>query len=228
MQLRPLWLLPIAAAAYSLCAAMSANPALLPELTCSAAEDGRWRSYDAVAVIPAGIAAWGPNLIDGWEFHCKSDLTVTHLGIYDHRADGLLIAHQVAIWDIADPAKPLAQQTVPSDDKAPLTASFRFVKIRPVELSRQAICHCLRTTSKTAYVRTRMGPSPSVRRVLNGTSLSSNPISTSTAAGTRPRTEQWRFREVHRRSEKCHDWPLLPVSSHSGLIASRADLRERS
>jgi hypothetical protein len=89
--------------------------------------------FDAVFVKPGIVAGGGPNLIQGWEFEAKANLTVTHLGIYDDSSNGLAQAHAVAIWDIKDAAKAVAEQTIPAGEEAPLAGVFRMM---PVERAR--------------------------------------------------------------------------------------------
>lgn len=92
--------------------------------------------FDAVFVKPGVVAGGGPNLIQGWEFEAKADLVVTHLGIYDDKSDGLAQGHAVAIWDIKDAAKPVAEQTVPAGEEAALAGVFRMMPVERVRLEK--------------------------------------------------------------------------------------------
>jgi hypothetical protein len=68
----------------------------------------------------------------GWEFTVSAPIQVTHLGVYDDDLDGLLFAHDVAIWSTAGSAalgSALGTATVPSGTTAPLTAQFRYVAL---------------------------------------------------------------------------------------------------
>jgi hypothetical protein len=92
------------------------------------------RNFDAVKVIPGNTASGGANLVAGWEFRTKADLTITHLGIFDRKPAGLNTAHEVAIWDLDDPNKPVVIETVPSGEKALLAGEFRIVPTPRIRL----------------------------------------------------------------------------------------------
>ncbi len=92
------------------------------------------RSFDAVKVIPGGVAGGGPNLISGWEFKTKVELTVTHLALYDRKPYGLAQPHEVAIWDLDDDSKPVVIETVPAGEKTPLAGEFRLVPVARTRL----------------------------------------------------------------------------------------------
>ena len=92
--------------------------------------------FDAVFVKPGVVAGGGPNLIQGWEFEARANLTVTHLGIYDDSSNGLAQAHAVAIWDIKEAAKPLADATIPAGEEAPLAGVFRMMPVERVRLEK--------------------------------------------------------------------------------------------
>ena len=78
----------------------------------------------------------------GWQFTADSDLQVSSLGIFDNRSvfdggfpgDGLLDAHAVAIWDVANPSDPLVTATIPAGTAAPLVDGFRYVPVDSVML----------------------------------------------------------------------------------------------
>ncbi len=88
---------------------------------------------DAVFVKPGGTSSGGGNLVNGWEFVPKTAITVTHLGVYDHRQDGLATPHEVAIWDI-DERGSVASATVPAGLQAPLVGTFRMAPVNRVKL----------------------------------------------------------------------------------------------
>jgi hypothetical protein len=92
------------------------------------------RSFDAVKVTPGSVAGGGPNLISGWEFKTKVDLTVTHLALFDRKPYGLTQEHQVAIWDLENDRIPLVLETIPAGEKAPLVGEFRLVPIARTRL----------------------------------------------------------------------------------------------
>jgi hypothetical protein len=85
-------------------------------------------AFDAVAITPGSVAGGGPNLIDGWEFKPKVDLVVTHLGLYDHGADGLTVAHPIAIWRIDDAATPVVIATIPGGNETTKAGAFRLIE----------------------------------------------------------------------------------------------------
>jgi hypothetical protein len=92
------------------------------------------RNYDAVKVIPGNVGSGGSNLVAGWEFKTKADLTVTHLGIFDRKPAGLNVPHEVALWDLDDSSKPLALETIPAGEKALLAGEFRLVSTARIRL----------------------------------------------------------------------------------------------
>lgn len=107
-------------------------------------------TFDAVQLKPGHVAGGGPNLVCGWEFKPKRDLTVTHLGIYDHRSNGLSAPHEIAIWDVENSKAPVALETALEGKTAPLAGVFRFVPVERSELKagrRYAIVAHYRDTS---------------------------------------------------------------------------------
>jgi hypothetical protein len=69
----------------------------------------------------------------GFEFTVNSVLSVTHLGVYDHDADGLLARAEVGIWDSLGTL--LASVFVPSGTSGLLVGTFRYEEISPLELT---------------------------------------------------------------------------------------------
>ena len=75
----------------------------------------------------------GPNQMQGWDFQAVSNLTVTHLGLFDgHSSGGYLEPHSVGLWDFS--GRLLASADFPVGEAAPLLGSFRYVEIVPVDL----------------------------------------------------------------------------------------------
>lgn len=72
------------------------------------------------------------NATDGWEFAVKSPVTITSLGVWDHRDDGLNTAIPVGLWD-AD-GELLARATIPAGTEAPGSNGFRYVEVAPIRL----------------------------------------------------------------------------------------------
>jgi hypothetical protein len=91
-------------------------------------------AFAAVKLKPGSVSGGGPNLICGWEFEPKSNLLVTHLGIYDHGVNGLNHAHEVAIWDLEDARLPRLIEVVPAGEEAPLSGVFRLVPTKATKL----------------------------------------------------------------------------------------------
>jgi len=91
-------------------------------------------TFDAVFVKPGSASSGNSDFIFAWEFVPKSDITVTHLGVYDHQLDGLKWPHEVAIWDISEPATPLVAGIVPAGGQAPLAGAFLLVPVNRAKL----------------------------------------------------------------------------------------------
>lgn len=68
----------------------------------------------------------------GWRFTVNDEVTVTGLGFYDDRQNGLVSSHPVGIFD-QQTCQLLASATVQPSD--PLTGFFRYRAIAPVRLS---------------------------------------------------------------------------------------------
>lgn len=93
------------------------------------------RSQEAIR-IPRQLncGGGGPNVVFGWEFQTKVELSVTYLGIYDVDGDGLAASHEIAIWDIERPKEPIVSATVPAGGEAILAGVYRIVPIGPAIL----------------------------------------------------------------------------------------------
>lgn len=91
-------------------------------------------TFDAVKLKSGSSAGGGPNLVDGWEFQAKVDLTVIELGVFDRQPLGLMIAHEVAIWDLENRDAPLVQITVPAGEEAKLAGEFRMLPVEKTKL----------------------------------------------------------------------------------------------
>src|SRR5262245_22324264 len=57
-------------------------------------------TFDAVKLMPGQVSGGGAKLIEGWEFRPRTDIVVTHLGLFDNGGDGLAAQHELAIWDV--------------------------------------------------------------------------------------------------------------------------------
>ena len=65
------------------------------------------------------------NVTDGWEFAVQKEITVTSLGIWDYRNDGLGTEIPVGLWDTKGDL--LATATVPAGKVADQVNGFRYV-----------------------------------------------------------------------------------------------------
>jgi hypothetical protein len=92
-------------------------------------------TFDAVKVTTGGVSGGGRDLVDGWEFKATSNMTVTHLGIYDNDTKGLATAHELAIWDVDDPSAPVVSATIAAGADAPLAGTIRFVPVKSARLT---------------------------------------------------------------------------------------------
>lgn len=72
------------------------------------------------------------NVTDGWEFAVQKEITVTSLGVWDYRNDGLGTEIPVGLWDAKGDL--LATATVPAGKVADEVNGFRYVSIAPVRL----------------------------------------------------------------------------------------------
>jgi hypothetical protein len=91
-------------------------------------------AISAVKVQPGSGAVGGAREIAGWEFQPATAVTVTELGVFDWKSDGLDMPHEVAIWTLSDERKPLARAVVPAGTAAPLLGYFRWASVEPVVL----------------------------------------------------------------------------------------------
>lgn len=69
----------------------------------------------------------------GFAFSVAADVHLVALGVYDHQADGLEAAAEVALWQ-GDSIQPLLQAVVPQGTAASLDGLFRFVPVAPLRL----------------------------------------------------------------------------------------------
>jgi hypothetical protein len=69
----------------------------------------------------------------GYSFLVNTSINVTSLGVYDNGGDGLLVSHDVGLWDSS--GNLLASTTVAAGTAAPLDSGFRFSSISSVALS---------------------------------------------------------------------------------------------
>jgi len=76
--------------------------------------------------VVTGTLGWGFTVGD-------SDLTVTHLGLWDEGQDGLLEAHDIGVWDSLESL--IYQTTIPTGTTATLVDDYRYVSITDFVLS---------------------------------------------------------------------------------------------
>lgn len=86
-------------------------------------------AFDFMAGSGGGLVI---NATDGWEFSVESPVTVSSLGVWDHKGDGLGTAIPVGMWD--SDGELLASVTIPAGTKAREVDGFRYVAIRTVRL----------------------------------------------------------------------------------------------
>ena len=75
----------------------------------------------------------GGNLNLGFEFAPTAAISVTSLGLFDSRQDGLVNDHAIGLWDTSGTL--IASATVSSGVTDPLVGKFRYVSISPITLS---------------------------------------------------------------------------------------------
>lgn len=73
-----------------------------------------------------GLATSGTDQLYGWQFDVLVPIVVTDLGVLDFDLDGLVISHDVGIFDAASQAL-LASATIPDGTGAGLVDGFRYV-----------------------------------------------------------------------------------------------------
>ena len=71
-------------------------------------------------------------MTDGWEFSVESPVTITSLGVWDQKNDGLATEIPVGLWDAT--GEMLATATVPAGKTAAAQDGFRYVSIEAVML----------------------------------------------------------------------------------------------
>lgn len=102
--------------------------AYLAFLTMTVAVLGRAAAVPAVTLSNTtgqGLAN-GPYTL-GWEFTTTSQITVSELGVFDDSQDGLLVSHQVGIWNSVGTL--LGMTTVQAGTVDPLVNQFRYAAI---------------------------------------------------------------------------------------------------
>jgi len=102
--------------------------ALLPLCAGQAAAENA-----AVQLTATPLTVSSTGSMFGWEFNTSSGLLINQLGIYDESGDGLVAAHEVAIWK-ANTEEVLVSATVPAGTSAELVDGFRYVDIDPILL----------------------------------------------------------------------------------------------
>lgn len=85
-------------------------------------------TFDPSAGFQASPA--GQNI--GWRFDVLAPITVDGLGWFDDAGDGLILSHQIGLWNSAGTL--LATATVGSGTGAPLVGQFRTVGVAPLLL----------------------------------------------------------------------------------------------
>lgn len=74
----------------------------------------------------------------GYAFTVGNDpIAVNQLGVWDQNDDGLIVAHDVGIWDSLEQL--LAEVSVPSGTGASLQGGFRYQSLAPVTLSANTV-----------------------------------------------------------------------------------------
>ena len=80
----------------------------------------------------AGMVATPAGQNIGWRFDVLSSMTVVGLGWYDEGGDGLILSHQIGLWNSFGTL--LATATVSSGTANPLVGQFRTIGITPLVL----------------------------------------------------------------------------------------------
>ena len=81
---------------------------------------------------PGPLFAGAPYTL-GFAFSVAADVPLLALGVYDHLADGLEAAAEVALWS-SDSRVALRQAVVPRGTAAALDGTFRFAPVAPLLL----------------------------------------------------------------------------------------------
>jgi len=79
---------------------------------------------------PDGWPNAGSN--HGWEFTVNEEITLTHLGLYDHGDNGFSIDHPIGLWRLSDEAL-LASGTVSAGTGDTLIDHFRYIDVPDVD-----------------------------------------------------------------------------------------------
>jgi len=88
----------------------------------------------ALAFDPsAGVVASPAGQNIGWRFDVLSSMTVVGLGWFDDAGDGLVLSHQIGLWD--NTGTLLASATVSAGTTDPLVGQFRTAGINPLVLA---------------------------------------------------------------------------------------------
>lgn len=72
--------------------------------------------------------------VHGWEFTVNTDITLTHLGLYDRELDGFVHDHPIGLFRVSDGAL-LTSGTMSAGAGDPLIANFRYIDVADVALS---------------------------------------------------------------------------------------------
>jgi len=73
----------------------------------------------------------------GYSFLVNTSINAVSLGVFDQGGDGLLVSHDVGLWDSSGTL--LASATVAAGTLDPLNGGFRFAAISPVSLAAGSI-----------------------------------------------------------------------------------------
>jgi hypothetical protein len=74
-----------------------------------------------------------PPFTLGWEFQANANITVTGLGIFDARLNGLIDSYAIGLWNSVGTL--LVSTTIPSGTSATLDDKFRMVSVAPTNLT---------------------------------------------------------------------------------------------
>jgi hypothetical protein len=146
----------------------------------------------AVTEIGNGTTSALGNGEYGWRFSLSSDITVTHLGVWDSNGDGLeQSVTTVRIW--SSTREVLASAAVPGGEAAPLTDGFRYAAIDDLLLEADGGTYYISATSffslsnpQSAYLANGDGLETAGPITLEGSANAFNPgqFPSGTQAGT--------------------------------------------